>query len=167
MKIAIISDIHDNVPNLEKALNWLKQNKIEQLIFCGDLCAPSILAKVLAPNFSGPIHMVFGNVEDRNLLPKMVASFPQVQHYGDQGEIELENKKIAFVHFPKQARRLAESQKYDLVFYGHDHKPWEEKIKQTRLVNPGTLGGLFSLATFAVYDTVSDNLELKILHTLK
>lgn len=166
MKIAIISDTHDNVPNLEKALVWMNKNNIEQIIHCGDLCAPAILIKVLAPNFSGPIHMVFGNVEDRELLPKKVADFEHVTHYGDEGELEVDGKKIVFVHFPEQGKKLAQSSKYDLVFYGHDHKPWEEKIGQTRLINPGTLAGLFYKATFAVYNTKTDKLELKILEQI-
>lgn len=166
MKIAIISDTHDNVPNLEKALGWMNEDGIEQIIHCGDLCAPAILVKVLVPNFSGPIHMVFGNVEDRELLPKIVADFDHVTHYGDIGEVEIDGKKIAFVHFPEEGKKLAGSGKYDLVFYGHSHKPWEEKVGKARLINPGTLAGLFTKATFAVYNTKTDKLKLKILEQL-
>lgn len=166
MKIAIISDTHDNVPNLEKALAWMKENKIKALIHCGDLCAPSILVMVLGPGFHGPIHMIFGNVEDRELLPQKVKDFPQVKHYGDLGKAEFSGKRIAFVHYPDKAKELAASGKYDLVFYGHNHRPWEEKIGNTRLVNPGTLAGLFNKATFAVYNTENDNLELNILEKL-
>lgn len=166
MKIAIISDTHDNVPNLEKALAWMNQYKVEALIHCGDLCAPSILINVLAPHFSKPIHMIFGNVDDRELLTKKVESYDHVTHYGDVGEFELGGKKISCVHFPEEAKKMAESGKYDLVFYGHNHKPWEEKINSTRLVNPGTLAGLFQKATFAVYDTKLDKLELKILEKI-
>jgi len=166
MKIAIISDTHDNVPNLEKALKWMNQNNIEQIIHCGDLCAPSILVSVLAPNFAGPIHMVFGNVEDRQLLPQIAAGIPNVKHYGDFGEVNLGGKNIAFVHYPEEGKKLAQSNKYDLVFYGHNHTPWEETAGKTKLVNPGTLAGLFAKATFAVYDTVNDKLELKILEKL-
>lgn len=163
MKIAIISDTHDNVPNFEKALKWMKENKIEELIHCGDLCAPSILINVLAPGFAGPIHMVFGNVEDRDLTPQKASEFSNVTHYGDQGEVEIDGKKIAFVHYPDKGKELAESGRYNLVFYGHNHRPWEETVGQTKLVNPGTLGGLFQKATFAVYDTETDELELKVL----
>lgn len=166
MKIAIISDTHDNVPNLEKALTWMKENQIEQIIHCGDLCAPSILISTLAPNFDGPIHMIFGNVEDRDLTSQKAAEFSNVTHYGDQGETEIDGRKIAFVHYPNKAKELAESGKYDFVFYGHNHKPWEEKVRDTKLVNPGTLAGLFAKATFAVYDTETDELELKILEKL-
>jgi len=173
MKIAIISDTHDNVPNLEKALLWMKENNIEQIIHCGDLCAPAILKFTLAPNFSGPIHLVFGNVEDREKTPQLAKEFSHVTHHGNVGEVKIpaslaggDNKKIVFVHFPEKGKILAESGKYDLVFYGHDHRPWEEKVGNTRLVNPGTLAGMFNKATFAVYDTETDKLELKILELL-
>lgn len=166
MKIAIISDTHDNAPNLEKALGWMKKNKIEQIIFCGDLCALSVLSEILAPNFSGKIHMVFGNVEDREFLPELVKKFKHINHYGDQGEVNLDNKKVAFTHFIKDAKKLAESNKYDYIFYGHEHKPWEQKIGNTKLVNPGTLAGLFNKATFAVWDTETDGLELKLVEKL-
>ena len=166
MKLAVISDTHDNVPNLEKALGWMKKNSVAELIHCGDLCAPSILVNILAPNFNGPIHMVFGNIEDRELTQKKAKDFPQVKHYGDLAEMEIGGKKIAAVHYPEKAGELAGTGKYDLVFYGHNHKPWEEAIGRTRLVNPGTLAGLFQRATFAAYDTSTDNLELIILDQL-
>ncbi len=166
MKIAIISDTHDNVPNLEKALAWMNENGIEQLIHCGDLCAPSMIVEVLGPQFSGPIHMVFGNVEDRELTPKKIAEFDNITHYGDTGEVIIDGKKIAFIHFPEDAKELAVSGKYDLVFYGHTHKPWEEQVGSTKLVNSGTLAGLFFKASFAVYNTETDTLTLKILERL-
>jgi len=166
MKIAIISDTHDNAPNLEKALKWMNENNIEKIIHCGDLRAPSLLIDVLAPNFKRKIHMVFGNVEDRELTPKLAAELKNVKHYGDIGEIEIAEKKIAFTHFPWKAKELARSGKYDFVFYGHTHKPWSEKIGKTELLNPGTLAGLFQKATFAVWDTETGEFELKILEKI-
>jgi len=166
MKIAIISDSHDNVPNLEKALAIIKNQGVELIIHCGDLCAPSMLSKVIAPDFQGEIHIVHGNVGDPDLLEKIAKKFTNVTVHGEIGEIKIENKKIAFTHFPEEGKKLAESQKYDIVFYGHTHKPWEEKINKCRLVNPGTLAGMFYKATFAIYDTETNELELKILELL-
>jgi hypothetical protein len=144
----------------------MNENNVEQIVHCGDLCAPSILIKTLAPGFSGTIHMVFGNVEDRDLLPKVAADLQNVKHYGDVGEVDIGGKRIAFVHFPEKAKQLARSGKFDLVFYGHTHIPWEEVIGKARVINPGTLAGLFAKATFAVYNTDTGNLELKILEKL-
>lgn len=166
MKIAILSDSHDNVPNMEKALDWINKEKISVIIHCGDLAAPAMLDKVMAPKFSGEIHLVHGNVGDPELLDEVAKDFKNVTVHGMAGEIEAEGKKIAFTHFPKEALELAKSGTFDLVFYGHTHKPWEEKIGNCRLINPGTLAGMFYKATFAVYDTKNDKLELKILERL-
>jgi len=166
MKVAIISDTHDNVPNLEKAIKWMNDNKIDRIIHCGDLCAPSILINVLAKEFKGPIDMVFGNVEDRDLLPEVVKKFKNVTHHGDLGELDINGKKVAFIHYPDKAKKLAQSGKYNYVFYGHTHKPWEEDINGCKLLNPGTCAGLFSKATFAVWDVDKDKFELKILEQL-
>ncbi|MFA5318561.1 MAG: YfcE family phosphodiesterase [Patescibacteria group bacterium] len=176
MKIAIISDTHDNAPNLEKALEWMNKNKIEQIIHCGDLCASETLAETLAPNFKGKIHMVFGNADDTDLITLVAEQFKHVKHYGDVGEIKIENppspkgygvtKKIAFAHFPWEAKKLAESGKYNIVFYGHTHKPWDEQIGNTRMLNPGTLAGLFQKATFAVWNTETGEFRLQILERL-
>lgn len=163
MKIAIISDSHDNIANLEKFLDWVKQNEIKVIIHCGDLSAPGTLKNVLAPKFSGKIYLIHGNVSDRDLLPRVAKEFSNVFFCEDQGETEIDGKKIAFVHRPEEARTLAQKGNYDFIFYGHTHEPWEEKIGQIRLINPGTLAGMFNRATFAVYDTSTDKLELKIL----
>jgi len=163
MKVAIISDIHDNLTNLEKFLDWANNNDIEELIMCGDLCAPATLKEILAPNFQGKIHMIYGNVADRDTEKEVAAKFPNVIHYGDLGEFSIDGKKVAIIHYPKEAKELAKSGKYDFVFYGHNHKPWIEEINNTFMANPGTLAGMFYQATFATWDTTNNKLELKIL----
>lgn len=166
MKIAIVSDSHDNLPNIEKFLDWVNNHGVEMIIHCGDLAAPSIIKKELAPNFSGPIHFINGNVADRELNEEVAKEFNHVFFHQDFGELEVAGKKIAFVHFPWLAKELANKGKYDLVFYGHDHKPWEEIVGKTRMLNPGTLAGMFNKATFAVYDTETEKAQLILLETL-
>jgi len=166
MKIAIISDSHDNLVNIEKFLMWANKNNVEMIIHCGDLAAPSIIAKELDPNFSGPVHFVHGNVADRELNIKLAKESKHVTCHGDLGELAIDDKKIAFCHYPNQAEDLAKTGRYDLIFYGHDHTPWEKQIGQTRLLNPGTLAGMFNKATFAVYNTKTDKAELILLEKI-
>jgi hypothetical protein len=160
MKLAIFSDTHDNLFTLKQALDWLAKEKIEEIIHCGDL-ANSETLNFLLENFSGPINLARGNADS----PKL-ASKGRAKLWEGYGEIVAEGKKIAFTHFPKKALELAKNGGFNLVFYGHTHKPWGEKTGNSRLANPGTLSGMFYKATFAVYDTVSDKLELKILEKL-
>ncbi|MCK4745114.1 metallophosphoesterase family protein, partial [Candidatus Parcubacteria bacterium] len=50
MKVAIISDIHDNIPNLKKGLAYCAENNIEKIFCCGDVTNSETL-KFLADNF--------------------------------------------------------------------------------------------------------------------
>lgn len=172
MRIAIMSDSHDNIPNMEKALKYINEHRINFIIHCGDLAAPSMLKDVMVPNFNGQIHMVYGNVGDPDLLNQVANKCKEVKVHGDRGEVEVEGKKIGFCHTPMEAKKLAETGQFNIVFYGHTHRPWEEKIEvgsqklEVRMVNPGTLAGMFYKATFAIYDTNTDKLELIILENL-
>jgi hypothetical protein len=167
MRIAIISDTHDNLPNIDKMLGLVKALGIENIIHCGDVCAPMVM-RYIAENFPGQVHLVFGNVDgDHDMMNQLAKEkLKNVIIYGEIGKVTLGGKKIAFTHKPDGAKQLAASGKFDLVFYGHTHKPWEETINSTKMINPGTLAGLFAKATFAVYDTATGKLELKILELL-
>jgi len=167
MKIAIISDSHDNVPNVEKFLAWATVNNIELIIHCGDVAAPSMISELFVKKFSDPIHLIHGNVSDRDLLEEVCDEYQNITLHGDEGDLEIDGQKIAFCHYPDQAKELAQSGKYNLIFHGHTHKPWMETLKNgSQIINPGTLGGLFQKPTFSVYDSQTKNLELKILEDL-
>jgi hypothetical protein len=153
MKIAIISDTHNNLANFKKVIDWLNKEKIKILLHCGDISTQDIIDEI-GKLFEGEIKFTRGNA-DFNL-----------ENIPESDEIELGRKKIAFCHTPETARKLAETNKYNLVFYGHTHRPWEERVADCRLINPGEVAGQFYKPTFAVYDTEKDLLELKILETL-
>jgi len=166
MKIAIISDTHDNITNLEKFLNWARINNIEALIHAGDVSAPSVLSKTLAPNFSGSIHLIFGNVGDPMLLKKVAEELKNVNYYGEAGMFEINGLSIALVHQPERAESYIASGGFDLVIYGHTHQSEIKRVGNTMVINPGTLGGLFNEPTFAVYDTVAREANIFQLNNL-
>ncbi len=159
MKIAIISDTHGNFATLNQFLKWLAKEKITMILHCGDVGGKEILS-ALCYHFHGQIHVALGNIDIDLENPGVKKIWREV------GKVTVDQKKIAFTHFPEKALELAQKNTYSLIFYGHTHKPWERKIGKTRLVNPGTLAGIFYKATFAVYDTKNDRLELKILERL-
>src|SRR4030042_6102249 len=137
MKIAIISDSHDNLPNIEKAVKYINKQKISVIIHCGDGCAPNILGE-FGKLFKGKeIHIVKGNVDgDIDGFREFAKKYPKIKYHGNTGKVAIDGLSLAFCHFPDVAKKIAESQKYDFVFYGHSHKPWQEKIGKTVLLNP-------------------------------
>lgn len=156
MKIAIISDTHDNEINLIKALTLINKEKVSALIHCGDVCRLSTL-NIILKNFRKKIFLVLGNGDDvfefKDLKSKNLKVF---EKYGD---FVLNGYKIGITHFPQIAKELA-LKKYNFIFYGHKHFPWEEKINDTLLINPGNLAGIFYPPTFAILNFYKKEKEL-------
>ncbi len=152
MKIAVMSDSHDNIWNLEKALR-LAQGA-DALLFCGDLCAPFSL-KMLADGFPGPIHAMQGNNDgDVALLLRVAAESGRVRLYTEGlAELELGGRKIALTHYPHIAAAVAASGRYDAVFFGHTHKAVHRREGHTLVLNPGEVMGRFGKPSLALYDT--------------
>ena len=153
MRIAILSDIHDNIPNLRAALGRLEG--VEELICCGDLCSPFIVDE-LGKGFEGPVHVVFGNNDgDRFRITQKAGGYGHINLYGELAELTLGGKRFAVQHFDNIGRAIAASGAYDVVCYGHNHR-YEIVEGATLQINPGEVfGGLTGAATFVIYDTAT------------
>jgi putative phosphoesterase len=158
MKIGIMSDSHDNIVNLAKAISKMKENKVEVIIHCGDLSAGFIVNKLAETGLT--IHSVFGNVGDRYSNTRKAALHPNYNLHGEMAELEIDNLKIAVTHMNFFADGLASTGKYDFVLHGHTHIKRDEKIGDTRIINPGELLGLKDAPpSFAILDTKTKEVE--------
>ena len=168
MRLAIISDTHDNLATLDKFLDFAEKNQVETVIHCGDIASGETVAR-LAKKFSGKIFMCFGNMDYRDDVAAVVKKHPgQIKLFENFGQAEIDNLKIGFCHHKEIALEYCrQKNKYDFVFYGHTHKPWIEDIEGCQLANPGTLAGMFYQATFAILDTKTKKLDLKIISRLQ
>lgn len=156
MLIGIISDTHDHIDNTNKTIEQLNQKGCKVLIHCGDFTSPFMMSEL--KKFNGDIHACFGNIDDRYNTPKK-AKDNNIDLQGDHGFIEIDNKKIAFTHFPVVAQTFASQDKYNIVFHGHTHKKREEKINNTLLINPGEIMGRIGTPSYAIYNTENDSVE--------
>jgi putative phosphoesterase len=162
MKIAILSDIHDNLWNLTVALEGL--GAADVLLCCGDLCSPFVMD--LLAKFPRQAHIVFGN-NDADLFRITRKSTERVRVHGEWFDAELGGRRIAMNHFDYLARPIAASGQFDVVCYGHNHRFAVERIGRTLLLNPGPImGAAFDAGnwtetppTFLMYDTQQDAVE--------
>jgi putative phosphoesterase len=163
MRIAVISDIHDNVWKLAVALDAARET--DMLICCGDLCSPFVVHQI-ARGFPKPIHIVFGN-NDGDLF-RITANGHKYSHVHIHGEFfqgEFGGKRIAVNHYDNIARAIAASGEFDVVCYGHNHVYDVSRAGRTLMINPGAImGATFRpdasrtdvASTFVIYDTASD-----------
>lgn len=158
MKIAVLSDIHDNLVNFDQAIRLIKLQNCEAIIFCGDFCAPFTAEKFVQLKL--PIYAIFGNNDGDQYSIAQVLSQSDFKLWPPRkefAEIELDKHKIAFTHYPKLGKLLATTSDYQAVFHGHTHLSYQEQIGSTLLANPGSVCGLVSglpsPASFGVYNT--------------
>jgi putative phosphoesterase len=143
-----MSDTHDNMPQIRRAVDLFREKAVEHVLHAGDFTSPFTfrVLKELACGFTG----IFGNNDgDKLLLHKMSEGSIYPQPY----IFELAGKKIVLIHEHHVAGALADSGHYDLVVYGHTHKPEIRKTGKTLVVNPGEAGSwLYGKSTIAIAD---------------
>ncbi len=159
MLIAILSDSHDHIPNLYRAVEAANRERAEVLIHCGDLISPFMLPRLHA--FNGVVHLIYGNnAGDQHMISSRCATmFENITHHGLQGELELDGLTICFIHYPQTARALALTGEYDIVCCGHNHIPAVERYDQCLLLNPGDLLGKDEKPGFMVLNTADKSVR--------
>ena len=154
MKIGILSDTHDHLGNINRALAELKKRGCEVLIHAGDFVAPFALKVVLG--FDGPVYAVLGNCDgESGGLRKMIPTLSKTPL-----KLELGSRRIVVVH---DLRKLKDSAKRgaDVIVCGHTHIA-EIVPGKPLIINPGECAGwLTGRSTAAVLDT--DKLEAETL----
>jgi hypothetical protein len=166
MRIAVLSDIHDNVWKLDAALAAVAVT--DAMICCGDLCSPFIVHQI-ARAYSKPVHIVFGNNDgDHYRITSNAAKYAHLHLHGEIFTAEFDARSIAVNHFDAIARPIVESGRFDAVCFGHNHRFEIGRHGATLAINPGAIMGATFAAdgtrsdcasTFAIYDTGTGEAE--------
>ena len=165
MKIAVISDSHDNKDKIVKAVAVMNERKIDVLIHCGDFIAPFVKRWFdgLNENIKNNFYGVFGNNDgERVMLKQVLGQICDIP--GLELITEIDGKKIFASHMPtpETLDALANSQKFDIILRGHTHEIINKKYANGVLVvNPGeACGYLTGKGSFAIIDTKTDDAEI-------
>lgn len=128
MKVLIVSDTHRKNDNYFKALEKVKPNLV---IHCGDAEGSE---HILTKATGCPMQIVLGNNDFFSYLPKEL-------------ELELESFKVWVTHGhnyyvsmgSEVIEREAKARGFDIVMFGHTHKPIVHRQEGIIAVNPGSL----------------------------
>ena len=160
MKIGIISDTHDHLPQIRKAVKVFNREKVELVLHAGDFVSP--FTSLEFKNLNCPLKGVFGNNDgDKLYLQEKFKGIGEL--YPAPYNVNINSKNVIMLHKEKLIDALAESQKYDVIIYGHSHRTDLRKIKKTLIINPGECGGwLTGESTIALLDL--ETLEAKVIN---
>ena len=116
MRIAVISDTHDRLPDSVRD----GVAGADQIWHLGDVCAPVLLESLIA--LGVPLKVVRGNCDSGNQWPMTC-------------DLEIEEFFIRLIHIPPRAAPAH----FDLLLHGHTHVPRNEVVGGARFLNPGCI----------------------------
>ena len=158
--VGLISDTHDNLALIDKAIEQLNGINAELVLHAGDYISPFVTGNF--KQLKAPLIGVFGNNDgDRTLLKK---KFNEVgaDIRGQFAFVLVDGLRIALLHGDETElmRSLLELESYDVLVYGHTHVPKTYRKGITLVINPGEVCGYLSgKSTLSVLDTKT--LEVK------
>jgi len=158
MLIGLMSDTHNNRPNLRYAIDIFRTLGIQTILHAGDLISAELSEEL--KEFS--VFLSFGNGDDPLMISSKAKRVSERFVCDEMLDLSLAGKRIFMIHGDhrtEQEKRIA-SGDYDFVLHGHTHRFRDERIGSTRVINPGALGGRFvEERSFATLDLVKNELQ--------
>ncbi len=157
MLIGAISDTHDNLPQVEKAVKYLNDQRVGLVLHAGDYVAGFVIPKLRLLDCK--LVGVFGNNDgDHELLKKRFSETSNCTIKERFTQVEVEGFRIALLHGHETEllNAIIDSGYFDAVVHGHSHNLGIEKKGRTLAVNPGEVCGyLTGKSTLAILDTAT------------
>ena len=154
MLIGVISDTHDHLTTIDRAIDLFDQRGVHAMIHPGDLVAPFAARRLL--KYNGPIYVTYGNNDgEREGLRKIL---PQITD--GPLKITMGGKKILVHHFIEWCSQ-SDIDEADIVITGHTHEVVSKEQDGTLLLNPGECcGWVNDRATVGLLDTEAMSMEI-------
>ncbi len=154
MLIGLISDTHDRLSMIDRALELFDRRGVQAVSHPGDLVAPFAAQRLL--QYTGPIYVTYGNNDgEREGLKKIL---PQIT--GGPVKLVMAGRKILVHHFIDWCSSH-DIKQADIVITGHTHEVVNERQNRTLFVNPGECcGWVNDRRTVALLDTETMSAEI-------
>jgi len=138
MRIGVISDTHNHLPNVARIVELLNQAGVERVVHTGDITQAKTL-EVLA-RLEAPLVGVFGN-NDRGEQVELEAAAVRYRMTLSDGPLELHlaERRIVVVHDPRDLERVGGEP--EVVLHGHTHRRTIERSGGRLVFNPGECAG--------------------------
>jgi putative phosphoesterase len=159
--IGLISDSHDNLNAIRKAVEYFNEKKVKAVLHAGDLVSPFTVRAF--EELNSKFYFVFGNNDgDRVMLTRRFEEIGAIA-CGDFGDLTIDSLHIALLHGTNETvvKAIAKSGDFDVVIRGHTHDPTIKFIEGIPVINPGECSGVLTgKSTVAVLEIANLNIEI-------
>jgi len=141
MRIAVLADTHVNMLEdlSKKIIDAL--STVDLIIHAGDFTDVQLLKELKGLR---TVKAVQGNMDSREL--KVMLPAKEI--------VEIENKRIGITHgsggpggIEERVRKVFESDRIDIIVYGHSHQSQNKVLEDVLLFNPGKATDSFGILT--------------------
>jgi len=149
MKVGILADSHDDRESAADILSVFLREGVEAILHLGDVCSPLVLEPFYACGI--PLLGVFGNNDvDRAGLQAVSGN----GFHRGPFILEIGGRKVLMSHiFDELQGEIGEGGNFDLILFGHTHRPLTMRVGRALVINPGEACGFMSgRPTCAVID---------------
>ena len=157
MRIGVVSDTHNLLPNVRRIVKLFNAAGVEHVIHTGDVTQARTVHALAA--LRAPLIGVYGNNDEIDDLAPAAAAHGFAFQEGALS-LTLAGRRIVVVHDPRDLAAAREDE-HDVALHGHDHRLVVERNAGRLRFNPGECAGhMPGYNAVGVLDLVSLEVEL-------
>jgi putative phosphoesterase len=157
MRIGIMSDTHDNLPLIRRAVDRMNEEEVDLVLHAGDFVSPFVIPAL--SDLEAPLIGVWGNNDgDRPHLLDKSDEYERIEIRGAFARVDADGLIIGMLHGDEHAlyQALVEGCCFDVLVHGHTHAAEIRQFGTTLTINPGEVCGyLTGNPTVALLDTAA------------
>lgn len=161
MIVGILSDTHDCLSLIDKAVKKFNEMNVELVLHAGDYIAPFVDSHFKP--LKAPLIGVFGNNDGEKKLLKQKFAEIGADIRGDFAFENIDGLRVGMLHGDdgELVRAFLELECLDVLVRGHTHVAKTYRKGRTLVINPGeACGYLTGKATIAIFDTASLDVQI-------
>ncbi len=149
MQLGVISDTHDNIEKTIEALDIFSEKLIFTVLHCGDWVTPETFLSIASEAQQRKIRLygVLGNndikyIDEFYLINSALPAPVDLPKKGDDYlTFRVKDREFGIYHGHNKNRlnEILQTHCFEALFVGHTHKPSEDFVKNTKVLNPGAL----------------------------
>ena len=157
MLIAVLSDTHNDIVAIRKAIDLFNLRNVDLVLHCGDICSPQ--SAVHFKNLKCGFKAVYGNNDFYYAdLDNVISPFGTIKRA--PFNFQLSGKTFIMTHSLSSIKLNLNDLENTYLLYGHTHQTSLKTSNSLTMLNPGeACGQRYGIRTAALIDLDKDEVE--------